>query len=87
MPERILFSDKWLYENTLLNNLLNYIEISVCQYSILYIKQMLYNGDKSISICLVDVCCFFPSCSVLNTHYMWFIEGQELATEAVEASL
>lgn len=25
MPERILFSDKWLYKNTLLNNLLNYI--------------------------------------------------------------
>lgn len=26
-------------------------------------------------------------CLVLNTHYMWFIEGQSLTTEAVEPSL
>lgn len=26
-------------------------------------------------------------CLVLNTHYMWFLEGQDLATEAVEPSL
>lgn len=24
---------------------------------------------------------------LINTHYMWFIEGQDLATEAVESSL
>lgn len=24
---------------------------------------------------------------LLSTHYMWFIEGQDLATEAVESSL
>lgn len=29
----------------------------------------------------------FGFCFVLNTHYMWFIEGQDLATEAVEPSL
>lgn len=40
-------------------------------------------------MCLVDVLSFFLflSCFVLNTHYMWFIEGQDLATEAVESSL
>lgn len=32
----------------------------------------------------VYVWCF---CLVLNTHYMWFIEGQDVATEAVEPSL
>lgn len=25
-------------------------------------------------------------CLVLNTHYMWFIEGQVLATEAVDVN-
>lgn len=25
-------------------------------------------------------------CLVLNTHYMWFIEGQDLATEAVDVN-
>lgn len=24
---------------------------------------------------------------LLSTHYMWFIEGQDLATEAIESSL
>lgn len=43
----------------------------------------------NLSICLVDVLLFFLflSCFVLNTHYMWFIEGQDLATEALESSL
>lgn len=32
-------------------------------------------------------CLVFLFCFVLNTHYMWFIEGQDLATEAGEPSL
>lgn len=38
----------------------------------------------NLSICLVDVLLFFLflSCFVLNTHYMWFIEGQELANRS-----
>lgn len=41
----------------------------------------------NLSICLVDVLLFLFVLFCLNTHYMWFIEGQDSATEAVEPSL
>lgn len=45
------------------------------------------NLSYSGFVVLVFLFCLSGFCIVLNTHYMWIIVGQDLATEAVEPSL